>query len=52
MNLINTKEEFILNCRNKQRIIFELGKWLNEKGVTAIHAESDADLKIVPYKNA
>jgi hypothetical protein len=46
MNLISTKEECILNSGNKQRIIFELGKSLNDKGVTVIQ-KSDADLKII-----
>lgn len=47
MHLINTKEEFLSNYKNKQRFIVQLAKRLNEKGVMALHAESDADLKIV-----
>ena len=41
------KEQFLANVENKQSFIYMLSQHLEEKGVQALHAVSDADIKIV-----
>ena len=41
------KEEFLANVENKQSFIYMHSQHLEEKGVRALHADSDADVQIV-----
>lgn len=46
MTLQSTKEQFLANKENKQRIVFTLGNAL-EQSCTVIHAKGDADVLMV-----